>query len=154
MKTINFVVDSEKGIATGDLSVELAEGENPLEKAPKVEAKEGYKFVEWKASEDRLTYTAIFEEVKTEEPQGPKLNENLRFTLDSIDGDKMVLISSHNIDKVLVKTRSDEEIEATIEQVDKEIYTLSLCRPLEAGEKVIIEIIVNNEISKAIRTRV
>ena len=66
----------------------------------------------------------------------------------------MVLISSHNIDKVLVKTRSDEEIEATIEQVDKEIYTLSLCRPLEAGEKVIIEIIVNNEISKAIRTRV
>ena len=154
VKTINFVVDSEKGIATGDLSVELAEGENPLEKAPKVEAKEGYKFVEWKASEDRLTYTAIFEEVKTEEPQGPKLNENLRFTLDSIDGDKMVLISSHNIDKVLVKTRSDEEIEATIEQVDKEIYTLSLCRPLEAGEKVIIEIIVNNEISKAIRTRV
>lgn len=154
VKTINFVVDPEKGSATGALFAEVIEGEDPLAKAPKVEAKEGYKFVEWKTSEDGLTYTAVFEEEKVDQPQGPKLNENLIFTLDRIEGDKMVLISSHKIDKVLVKTRSGEEIEATIQKVDKEIYTISLGRALTAGERVIIEIIVNNEISKAIRTRV
>lgn len=89
-----------------------------------------------------------------EEAEGPTLNKILVFTLDRIEGDAMTLVSSHNIDKVLVKTYSGEEIEATIQKKEKETYEISLGRSLSAGERVIIEIVVNGEISKPIRTRV
>lgn len=150
-KTVSFVVDGAKGTPAGTTQVEVIEGEDALTKAPAVEGIDGYTFKEWQVSEDGLTYAAVFEDPA---PQGPTLNENLKFTLDGIVGDEMTIISGQKIDKVIVKTRGGEEVEATIVNVDQEVYTISLARPLASGERVTVEIVVGNEISKAVRTRV
>lgn len=63
--TVNFVVDAEKGTATGELSQSVQSGKSAVE--PTVVANEGWEFVRWdttsfkKVTSD-LTVTAIFEQ--------------------------------------------------------------------------------------------
>ena len=63
--TVNFVVDAEKGTATGELSQQVLSGKGAV--APTVVANEGWEFVRWdttsfkKVTSD-LTVTAIFEQ--------------------------------------------------------------------------------------------
>ena len=64
--TVNFVVDAEKGVATGDLEQRVEIGKGAI--APVVEAKENWKFTGWDKSFSKvtadLTVNAKFEEVK------------------------------------------------------------------------------------------
>ena len=62
--TVNFVVDAEKGTATGELSQQVESGKSAVE--PTVTANEGWEFVRWDTSFSKvksdLTVTAIFEQ--------------------------------------------------------------------------------------------
>lgn len=62
--TVNFVVDAEKGTATGELSQQVLSGKGAV--APTVTANEGWEFVRWDTSFSKvksdLTVTAIFEQ--------------------------------------------------------------------------------------------
>ena len=62
--TVNFVVDAEKGTATGELSQSVLSGKGAV--APTVTANEGWEFVGWDTSFSKvksdLTVTALFEQ--------------------------------------------------------------------------------------------
>ena len=144
VKTINFVVDKEKGIATGDLSVELAEGEDPLEKAPKVEAKEGYKFVEWKSSEDGLTYTAIFEEAQ--KPVELIRDNSIKFeVLEPFEGDTAVLVTTSQAgDLVVIEVNGNEVLRKTSNQANVEEW-YEINQAVKKNDKVSVYIVRNNQ---------
>ncbi|WP_073997271.1 InlB B-repeat-containing protein [Anaerococcus urinomassiliensis] len=144
VKTINFVVDKEKGIATGDLSVELAEGEDPLEKAPKVEAKEGYKFVEWKSSEDGLTYTAIFEEAQ--KPVELIRDNSIKFeVLEPFEGDTEVLVTTSQAgDLVVIEVNGNEVLRKASNQANVEEW-YEINQAVKKNDKVSVYIVRNNQ---------
>ena len=62
--TVNFVVDADKGVATGDLTQQVESGKGAV--APAVAANEGWEFVGWDKSFSKvksdLTVTAMFEQ--------------------------------------------------------------------------------------------
>ena len=151
VKTINFVVDKEKGIATGDLSVELAEGEDPLAKAPKVEAKEGYKFVEWKTSEDGLTYTAVFEEEKVDQPVELIRDNSIKFeVLEPFEGDTGVLVTTSQAgDLVVIEVNGNEVLRKASNQANVEEW-YEINQAVKKNAKVSVYIVRNNQFKSSI----
>ena len=140
VKTINFVVDPEKGSATGALFAEVIEGEDPLEKAPKVEAKEGYNFVRWEASEDGLTYIAIFEEAQ--KPVELIRDRSIRFEVqETIAGRSQLSVKTSKAgDVVVIEINGQEVIRKASNEADV-FETYELNRTVKLNDKISVYII-------------
>ena len=139
-RTINFVVDPEKGLATGALFAEVIEGEDPLEKAPNVEAKEGYNFIRWEASEDGLTYTAIFEEV--EKPVKLIRDRSIRFEVqETIAGRSQLSVKTSKVgDVVVIEINGQEVLRRASNEADV-FETYELNRTVKLNDKISVYII-------------
>ena len=140
VKTINFVVDPEKGSATGALFAEVIEGEDPLEKAPKVEAKEGYNFVRWEASEDGLTYIAIFEEAQ--KPVELIRDRSIRFEVqETIAGRSQLSVKTSKAgDVVVIEINGQEVLRKASNEADV-FETYELNRTVKLNDKISVYII-------------
>ena len=143
-KTVKFVVDPKKATVTGAMSVVVSEGENPLDKAPTIEVKEGYRFVEWRSSEDGLTYTAIFEE--NSKPTELIRDRSIKFELmEAFDGDKIINVQTSQAGDVVVIEVNGKEIlrKASTKTSGYEDYELS--ENLQVNDKFSVYIIRNNK---------
>ena len=84
--TVNFVVDAEKGAATGELSQSVLSGKGAV--APTVTANEGWEFVGWDTSFSKvksdLTVTAMFEQPVEREEIDPAVLFKKAKTLEAI----------------------------------------------------------------------
>ena len=73
--TVNFVVDAEKGTATGELSQQVLSGKGAV--APTVNAKDGWEFTGWDKSFSKvtanLTVNATFSAVKERDTADPSV---------------------------------------------------------------------------------
>ena len=140
VKTINFVVDPEKGSATGALFAEVIEGEDPLEKAPKVEAKKGYNFVRWEASEDGLTYTAIFEEAQ--KPVELIRDRSIRFEVqETIAGRSQLSVKTSKAgDVVVIEINGQEVLRKASNEADV-FETYELNTTVKLNDKISVYII-------------
>ena len=73
--TVNFVVDAEKGTATGELSQQVLSGKGAV--APTVQAKDGWEFAGWDKSFSKvtanLTVNATFTAVKERDTADPSV---------------------------------------------------------------------------------
>ena len=140
VKTINFVVDPEKGSAIGALFAEVIEGEDPLAKAPKVEAKEGYNFVRWEASEDGLTYTAIFEEAQ--KPVELIRDRSIRFEVqETIAGDSQLSVKTSKAgDVVVIEINGQEVLRKASNEADV-FETYELNTTVKLNDKISVYII-------------
>lgn len=140
VKTINFVVDPEKGSAIGALFAEVIEGEDPLAKAPKVEAKEGYNFVRWEASEDGLTYTAIFEEAQ--KPVELIRDRSIRFEVQETiaGGSQLSVKTSKAGDVVVIEINGQEVLRKASNEADV-FETYELNTTVKLNDKISVYII-------------
>ena len=84
--TVNFVVDADKGTATGELSQSVLSGKGAV--APTVTANEGWEFVGWDTSFSKvksdLTVTALFEEPAIRDEIDPAVFFKKAKTLEAI----------------------------------------------------------------------
>lgn len=144
VKTINFVVDPEKGSAIGALFAEVIEGEDPLAKAPKVEAKEGYNFVRWEASEDGLTYTAIFEEAQ--KPVELIRDRSIRFEVQETiaGGSQLSVKTSKAGDVVVIEINGQEVLRKASNEADV-FETYELNTTVKLNDKISVYIIRNKQ---------
>lgn len=138
-KIVNFVVDPERGTATGSLFAKVAEGEDPLNVAPEVTGINGYTFKDWQKSDDDLTYTAVFNDP---EPKGPVINNNYTLKLKDFDSSENVIniITNMSDFKAVIKANG-REIDNTLVPAEG-FYKIRLNENL--GNKTIVEIYLVN----------
>ena len=110
--TVNFVVDAEKGTATGELSQRVESGKNAV--APTVTANEGWEFAGWdkafsKVKSD-LTVTALFEQpVQRDEVDPAKFFKKAQklqavaFSGDDLFGRATITLGKYNAKKKYLK---------------------------------------------------
>lgn len=110
--TVNFVVDAEKGAATGELSQSVLSGKGAV--APTVTANEGWEFVGWDTSFSKvksdLTVTAMFEQPVEREEIDPavffkkaKKLEAIAYKDGELFGNATITLGKYNAKKKYLK---------------------------------------------------
>ena len=110
--TVNFIVDAEKGTATGELSQSVQSGNGAV--APTVTAKDGWEFVGWDKSFSKvksdLTVTALFEQPVDREEIDPavffkkaKNLEAIAYWGDELFGRAVITLGKYNAKKGYLK---------------------------------------------------
>jgi len=110
--TVNFVVDAEKGTATGELSQSVQSGKSAV--APVVTANEGWEFVGWDKSfskvRSNLEVTAVFEQPADREEINPavffkktKTISAIAYNGDALFGKATITLGKYNTKKKTLK---------------------------------------------------
>ena len=112
--TVNFVVDADKGVATGDLTQQVESGKGAV--APAVAANEGWEFVGWDKSFSKvksdLTVTAMFEQPVEREEIDPAVFFKKARTIqavatmnDELFGRATITLGKYNTKKKTLKAK-------------------------------------------------